>query len=522
MADILRLPFSFTARRTHHPIIALCGIFIGPYMAAFHTRLFGLGLGDLRGVFGLSFDEGSWLSTLATAPQLLVAPAVPWLAATFGVRRVMVAPALLYALIAALIPFVRGFEALAILHIIQGTLLGVFVPATLMMIFRNLPVKWWITGIALYAFRTAFTSSSGTALLDFYVQHVGWQFVYWQDVFLAPLMALLIFVGAPHEEVNRDLLMKADWGGKLLFGAGLAMLFIAVDQGNRLDWFESAVVMSALIGGAVLIVAFFINEMLIEHPWAHISALGSRNVVLLMSIALFYMMTSLSNTTLVPNYLATVAGLRPEQMGATMVQWICMPLVVMTPIAVWAMHRTDGRFILLIGLCCFAAASLLGTGLTPDWSGDNFRMIYVLQAVGQILAFLSIIVLSVANGDPKRAAAIGAYIQVIRLLGVQTAQALMATFLRKGEQLHSYLIGLNLERGSEESNVTIAALTHRLTSAGQAVAQSRATAVLAQQMQRQANVLSYIDAFWLTFFCAMGGVVILAFVGKAPKGPLVG
>lgn len=106
----------------------------------------------------------------------------------------------------------------------------------------------------------------------------------------------------------------------------------------------------------------------------------------------------------------------------------------MTPIAVWAMHRTDGRFLLFTGLCCFAGASLIGTGLSPDWNGDSFRTMCVLQGAGHILTFLPIIVLTVANGDPKKAIAVAAYIQVIRLLGTQTAQALMTTYLRKGEQ----------------------------------------------------------------------------------------
>jgi DHA2 family multidrug resistance protein len=44
--------------------------------------------------------------------------------------------------------------------------------------------------------------------------------------------------------------------------------------------------------------------------------------------------------------------------------------------------------------------------------------------------------------------------------------------------------------------------------------------LLGQQLQKQAYVLSYIDAFWLTFVCAVGGLVILIFVHKAPKGPL--
>lgn len=520
MNGVLQFPSRGTERATHHPILAVCAVLLGPFMVSFHSRLFGLGLVDLRGAFGLGVDEASWLSTLATAPQIVLAPAVAWLAAAYGIRRVMVVPALVYAAVSLAIPFARDFHLLVVLHVLHGTLLGIFVPATLMIIFRNLPMKWWISAIAIYAFRAAFTTNAGTALLDFYVQHLGWQFLYWQDVVLAPLMALFAFHGAPHENVNRELVHRADWGGMLLLGTGLALIFVAVDQGNRLDWFENGFVISALAGGLFLIAAFFANEAIVEHPWAALGAIAPRNVILLLAIAFLYMLTGLSNTSLVPNYLTTVAGLRPEQIGATLALWTCIPLIVMTPVAVWALHRTDGRYLLLVGLCCFAGAALVGTGLAPDWNGDNFRTMCVLQGAGHILTFLPLIVLVVANNDPRKAIAVAAYIQVIRLLGAQTAQALMTTYLRKGEQLHSYLTGLNIGRGSETSVSALAAVAGRITGAGQSIAQNRALAVIGQQVQKQANVLSYIDAFWMTFFCALAALVMLIFVTKAPKGPL--
>lgn len=520
MAKILRLPLRFIGQQTHHPFLAVAAVFVGPYMVSFHSRLFGLGLPDLKAAFGLGFDEGAWLSTVANAPQLLVAPAVGWLVATFGIRRVLVPAALLYALLSALIPLATGFASLAVLHVVHGMLLGIFVPATLMIILRNLPMKWWITAIALYAFRTAFTSNSGAALVDLYVQHLGWQFLYWQDVFLAPLLALFAWFGAPAERINADMLRRADWGGMLLFGSGLTLLFIGIDQGNRLDWFDNGLVTSTIIGGAVLIVAFFVNEMLVEDPWAHISAISARNVVLMLSVALLYTMAASSNTALVPNFLSTVAHLRPEQIGTTLLLWVCIPLIILTPVAIWAMHRADGRLVLLIGLICLAMGSYLSTGLSPDWNGDSFRTVLVLQAAGQILTFLPIIVLSVAHGNPKNGIATGAYIQVMRLLAVQIAQSLLTTFLRKGEQAHSYLLGLHVDKGAHETSAALSSFSHKLAGAGTALSQSRATSLLSQSLQTQANARSYIDAFWLTFFCAIGAMVILAFVGKAPKGPL--
>jgi DHA2 family multidrug resistance protein len=144
----------------------------------------------------------------------------------------------------------------------------------------------------------------------------------------------------------------------------------------------------------------------------------------------------------------------------------------------------------------------------------------VLQGAGHILSFLPIIVLTISNGSPRNATALAAYIQVIRLLGTETAQALMTTFLRKREQLHSFLIGLNVERGSDLSTSAIAAIARRLGPYGQSIAQARSTGLLSQAVQKQANVLSLIDGFWFTFWAAISALVVLALVTRSPPGPL--
>ena len=77
-------------RPSHYPILGAAAVLVGAFVVNFDTRLFSIGLPDLRGAFGLSFDEGAWLSTVATGSQILVAPAIAWLATVFGVRRVLV------------------------------------------------------------------------------------------------------------------------------------------------------------------------------------------------------------------------------------------------------------------------------------------------------------------------------------------------------------------------------------------------------------------------------------------------
>lgn len=68
----------------HHPILAVIAVLLGASMANIDSRMFSIGLSDLKGAFSLSFDEGAWLSTASTASQIFIAPAVAWLATVFA------------------------------------------------------------------------------------------------------------------------------------------------------------------------------------------------------------------------------------------------------------------------------------------------------------------------------------------------------------------------------------------------------------------------------------------------------
>src|ERR1700753_1428075 len=102
----------------------------------------------------------------------------------------------------------------------------------------------------------------------------------------------------------------------LLVGTSVSMLYAGLDQGNRLDWLESGTVVALLLARAVLAVVFFINASLIHRPGAHANVILSRNTGLAILLILLYTLTSLSNSSLAPNFLTTLTELRPEQSGA--------------------------------------------------------------------------------------------------------------------------------------------------------------------------------------------------------------
>src|SRR6266436_6104071 len=429
------------------PLFAVGAVLLGSFLANFDSRLTSVGLADLRGAFSLGFDEGAWLSTAGIGSQIFIAPSVAWLATAFGLRRVLGIPSLVFALISLIIPFVRDYTALSIAH---GMLLGTFVPATLMIIFRNLPIRWWLPAIALYSIRVGFALDTSTSLVGFYVDHWGWQWLYWQGALIAPLMALMVYLGTPREAVNRDLVREADWGGMLLLGASVAMIYAGLDQGNRLDWLASGTVMALLLGGGVLFVVFLVNEACVRQPWAHVNVLFSRNIGLSLVVILLYTLTSLSNSSLVPNFLGVGGLMRPEQSGVLLLTYSALPMFVLVPISIVLLRHFDARTAVVLGFSAFAAANLWGTQLTHDWARGDFIGIVMLQSIGQAFTLLPIIIVALSNSDPSRATSFAAYIQIMRLGGAEIGVALMGTWLRVREQVHSNFIGLHLENGSAD------------------------------------------------------------------------
>jgi DHA2 family multidrug resistance protein len=502
---------------TLRQVATVSAVMLGSYLANFDTRLTSVGLADLRGGFSLSFDEGAWFSTATTGAQIFIAPMVAWLFTGIGLRRVFAFPCLIFAVISLAIPLVRNYEVLITLSIVYGMLIGVFVPTTIMVAFKNLPISWWLPIVALYAIRVGFAINLGPSAVGFFVQRLGWQWLYWQGVVIAPLLALMVYVGTPQVPINREVLKGADWGGMLLLGTGLAMIYAGLDQGNRLDWFRSGTVISLLVCGTLLCVGFLVNEELVERPWARVNVLFVRNVALALCGILVYVLVSLSNASLVPNFLASVAELRPEQYGRVMLLYGALPMLVTLPISVFVLRHVDPRWALLFGLSAFATANLMGTRLSHDWVPGDFTPIVLLQSLGHAFVLFPILIIALRSLDFSRVAAFVAYVQLGRLGAAEIGVALMTTWLRVREQIHSNYLGQHVASGYMSAARVIDQLSAQLAARGHAAAPARAVASLASMVERESTVLAYIDGFWLTFWFSVGGIVFVALIGTPPN-----
>jgi DHA2 family multidrug resistance protein len=509
------------AARCQRPLVGVAAVLAGAFIATLNTRITTFGLADIRGGLGLGFDEGSWLTSVFSAAQMTVAPAAAWLSTVFGVRRFLLWSSVIFALSSLLLPLAGAFDTVIALQIVRGLAVGTFIPAALGFILRGLPPHWWIWGIAAYAFRFVFSQNISGSLEAWYSESGHWQWIFWQNVALAPAMIALIWLGMPRQAIDRDLLRRTDWGGILFAGLGFGLVYAALDQGNRLDWLNSGVVVGLLAAGGVLVAAFVVNEAIVEAPLIHLRVLGQTYVWVPTVLISVYGFGSTATAFILPDYLTRVQGLRALQIGDVL-NWIALPQFVLVPLVALALRRIDARLLLALGFAFIAVGSWMDTGLTHDWANDDFLRSQIVQAVGLAVAITALITYAVANITPAQAAAIAAVIQTARLFGAEVGNAAIQTVVRVREQIHSNFIGQHLIAGSDAANAAITAyaspFTARPTGLGDATSQG--IGVIGRLVQREAYVLAYIDGFWLVAWVLAASLLLILLLRRPPPNPL--
>jgi DHA2 family multidrug resistance protein len=501
------------------PWFGLAAVLLGTFISTLNGRLSTFGLGDIRGAVHAGFDDGAWITTAQTMAQMLVLPVAIWLGGVFGARRVLIEAAVAFAVICLLEPFSINLPMLLAFQFAAGLASGFFIPLTLSFILKATPPRTWAYGIALYALNLELSLNISASLEGWYVDHLTWRWIFWQNIPLALGMAALLRFGVRPDPMN-PVRPKADVYGIISGGLGLALIYAGLDQGNRLDWLNSGLVWGLLLAGGVLVAGFLVHERHSAQPFINLRVAFSPPVPRLLVLIGFLRLTILSTAYLIPQYLGAVRGFRALEVGQTLI-WIAAPQLIVCPIAAVMLRRMDPRLVSSIGFICIAVACLwVSRGLTPLWSSDQFLPSQLLQALGQSLALSGIVFFGILHLKPEDALTFGASIQTARLLGGQIGQAFIVTLVRVRSQVASNLIGLHIHGGDWQVTQRLAAYAAVAgRGADPATGQARAATILGGVVRSAAATQGVIDGFvvigGLTALCLM----IVVAHKPAPIGP---
>ena len=511
---------------TTHPLLGVAGVLLGAMIATCTGRLISVGLADLRGALHLGVDEASWISTAFNAALMFVGPFSVYLGGLLGARRVLLACASLFTLISLLLPFSPNLQTMLFLLVLAGLTAGTFYPLTLSFVLRNLPMRYVLVGIAMYAVDILITTNVATSLQAWYMDHLSWHWIFWNGAVLTPIMMVLIYFGIPWQPLPqpKEGQPRPNWRGFLYASFGFSLLYIALDQGQRLDWLRSGTIVGLVVAAIFLLLASAARHLILPNPLINFRFLARRNTLLLTGVLVLFRFVLLATVITIPSYLASVQGYRALQTGPVLL-WVAIPQLVLGILAIYLLKYIDARLILATGFALVGAACIMNASVTSVWSGNNFWLSQLVMALGLALSFNALVgslILEVVNtgalSRPIDVLTFAGYFQTTRLLGGQFGTAFMQHFIPAREQFHSNMLGLSVQLGQQATNQRLARLTAGMASqsTSSAAAAQKAALILGLQVRQQAFTLAIADSFLLVAWAAVCCLVIVACMASVP------
>src|ERR1700745_1008106 len=231
------IPWGISTR----PIVGILGVLIGAGLVTLTGRMLSLGMADLRGHVGISYDQAAWLDSAYNAALMFIGPFSVYLGGLLGPRRILLFAAGLFTVTSIFLPFVHSCSLLVVALIIAGLTSGTFYPLTLTFHLRNIPLRYLPFTIALYATFVDGAVNIAPSLYGWYRDNLSWHWMFWNSAVIAPAMMLCIYFGIPAAAPRKKGGAVPSFAGFLYLSTGLALIFTALQQGQRLDWWRSGV-----------------------------------------------------------------------------------------------------------------------------------------------------------------------------------------------------------------------------------------------------------------------------------------
>jgi DHA2 family multidrug resistance protein len=422
-----------------------------------------------------------------------------FLGPTYGIRRVLLVAGAIFTAASIALPFATGLPTMLALEAVAGVSVGCFYTLTMTFVARNLPRKLLLFGIAAYALDIVVSSHLGFFIHGWYMDHLSWRWIFWTGAVLMPLTMVCLYFGVPPASMPE----RPNWRSFFYLGAGLSLVYAALDQGQRLDWWNSGIIVGMLAGGLVLVAASLIRRYVHPNPLVNLRFLGSRNV-LIIGLGIFVIRFSLLGPLLiVPNFLGTIAKYRPLETGEALA-WVAAPQFLVVWIAAVVCVFIQPRIVMAAGFTAVAIGCWLGARVDASWAGNSFAVPELVMAIGIGVAFVAlvtnIILILVEMGgiaSVTDSSTYSAFMHTIRLMGGQIGAVALGRFLTVREEFHSNLLGQYVNSGNWLVAQRLHGMAAALTpfSSGPKEAQARSVALLAGQVRAQAFTLACSDAF---------------------------
>jgi DHA2 family multidrug resistance protein len=500
-------------------------ISIATFMVVLDTSIANVALAHIAGSLSASYDEATWVITSFLIANAIIIPISGWLADVIGRKRYYMMSVALFTIASLVCGLSSSLTMLVIARIVQGIGGGGLTPVEQSMLVDTFPPEKRGAAFAAYGVVVIVGPIFGPTLGGWITDNFSWNWVFLINVPIGILSLILvsIFVDEPEAVRRRSVEMRAgglkiDIIGFALVALALGCLEVTLDRGQREDWFSSPLISSCAAISVVAFIIFIPWELNREDPIVRIRMYGRRNFAIANVLLLMMGVIIFGSTQFIPQLLQEVLGYTATDAGLALTAGGVATLMMM-PLAGFLTGKVDPRILIGTAFSIQVIALWNMSHLNTQMSFHDAAVARMIQSVGLPFLFVPVTNVAYIGLRPDESNQASALMNVSRNLGGTFGISLVQTLLAQRAQIHQAQYVETLNPLNPNYTHAIQQITHALVSHGvpQAQASKMALGLLYRQLQQQAGMLSYVDAFHILMIviaCALPLVLLMQGPGK--------
>jgi len=492
-----------------NPWIVTAAVMLATFMEILDTTVVNVSIPHLAGNMGATVEEGTWVVTSYLVSNAIILPMAGWLANRFGRRRILITCVTGFTLTSLLCGMATTLEWLIFFRVLQGLTGGGLQPLAQAVLLETFPPKRHGTAMAAFGLGIILAPILGPTLGGWITDNYTWRWIFYLNLPVGAVSVAMIsaFVRDPHY-IGKHRTGGIDLWGIGFLALGFGMLQVVLDTGQRKDWFGSNQIRWWTALCVIGLVAMVIRELKARHPIVDLRVLKDRTFsagVFLMTMLGFVLYASLM---LLPIFLQTLLGYPALQAGLALSPR-GLGSMVMMPVAGVLTNRFDPRKLIGVGLVVGAYTMFSLSHLNLNAGYWDIFWPQVIQGGAMAFLFIPLMAVSMSGIAKEKMGNATSIYNLMRNIGGSFGIATMTTFLARRNQVHQNQLISHITQYDVGTQMTLRGMQNwfQLHGYNSVDAAKKALGAIYGMVQRQAGMLSFVEAFWV-----MG----LIFVGMIP------
>jgi EmrB/QacA subfamily drug resistance transporter len=301
-------------------------------------------------------SQSQWLMTANILPLAALMVFGGRLGDLFGMRRVFLFGAVIFALATTAMGASQNLPWAIIARAVQGAGAALMMPTALAIVSAVYPDEEKGSALGILAGASAFFAALGP-VLGGVLTSIDWRLVFLVNVPLALAAIALTLKATPDLEPDSEASRDLDLPGVFTFAIAVGLLIFGFSEGPQAGWGKPETIVP-IAAGLLMIPVFLMVERRAKNPMINFKLFRHDNFLAANLSQLLAGMVELGLGFLTPFFLLLVVGVSPTAAGLALIP-ATIPVILAGPLAGKAFDRFGGRWPLVVGFLVLAASGVV-------------------------------------------------------------------------------------------------------------------------------------------------------------------